>query len=221
MNKAKLIKKAITLFLLITTISLVLVYIQNKIGLDKTREFIIEAGFWGPAVYIFLHLLTQIVAPLQGSPFYFLALAIFGKWSVVYLYIVVAISSFTNFWIARTFGRDIVIKLVGKDGMEKIDHIAEHEGTKALIIMRFFQGTINDFISYAAGLTSMKFSTYIAISLIVPIPWTILFFFFFDIVPYEQVFIWGLVSGVIFLIIPPLYYYLKHKFFETRIVHKK
>lgn len=221
MTRRQVIKKALLLFLAITALSAILIYLQNRIGLDKIRETITLAGVWGPVIYIFLHLITQIVAPIQGSPFYFLALAVFGKWAVIYLYIVVAISSFTNFWIARKFGREIVVKLVGREGMAKVDHIATHEGVKALIIMRLFQGIINDFISYAAGFTSMKFSIYIAVSLIVPIPWTLISFFFFNLIPQEQIFAWGIVIGLVFFILPPLYYWLKHRISAKRILHRK
>ncbi|MEK7188658.1 MAG: VTT domain-containing protein, partial [Patescibacteria group bacterium] len=200
------------LFLLITAVSVILGYIQNRIGIEKIRIIIEEAGFFGPIIYIFLHLLTHIAAPIQGSPLLIAAIAIFGKWSFVYTYFVAVISSFTNFWIARKLGRDIVIKFVGKDGMQKIDEIAKHDGIKALILMRFFQGFITDFVSYASGLTSIDFKIYYLVSVLVPLPMTILIFLVFDIIPQTQVFAVMLALGSIFFIIPPVYYYLLHKF---------
>lgn len=220
MSRKEVVKKAIILFLLITSISAGLIYIQNQIGLEKIREIIIRAGFWGPFVYILLILLTQIVAPLQSTPFYFLGFVVFGKWTIIYAYIAYLISGFTNFWIARMLGRDIVIKLVGKEGMAKVDHIAKHEGVKALIIMRFFQGFINDFVSYAAGFTSMKFKTYYIVSLLVPIPWVIGMILLFNKISQELVFYWSLVIGVVAFIIPPLYYYLKHNIYKSHVTHK-
>ena len=221
MAKKEIIKKAILLFLLITSISVGLIYIQNQIGLERIREIIIHAGFWGPLVYILLDLLTHIVAPIQGTPIMLIAFAVFGKWAVIYTYIVVVISSFTNFWIARKLGRSFVVKLIGKEGMSKIDHIATHEGTKALIIMRFFQGWISDFVSYASGLTSIKFPVYYLISVLVPIPWTLAMFFFFNYIPQQQILFWVMLVGGIFFIIPPLYYFLRHRFYRKRVVHKK
>lgn len=211
MTNKKIVKKAIFIFLGITAISGTLIYLQNLIGLETIKLLIIRAGFWGPLVYILLHLITHIVAPIQGSPFLILAIAIFGKWAIIYTYIVVVMSSFTNFWLSRKFGRGIVVKLVGHDGMQKIDKISEKEGVKALIIMRFFQGFISDFVSYAAGLTSIKFSTYYLVSIIVPIPQTLSMFFFFNLFPQEQVFFWTLSIGAVFFITPPLYYFLKNR----------
>ena len=217
----KLLRKVVLLFLLVSTVSGILIYVQNRIGFDRIQDVIKEVGFWGPAIYIFLQLLTHIAAPIQGTPLNIAAIAAFGKSAFLYMYITHVISSFTNFWIARKLGRDIVVRLVGKDGMANIDHDAEHEGVKALIILRFFQGFITDFVSYAAGLTKMKFSTYYLISLVVPIPWLMVMLLIFNKVSAQKIFFWSLAIGAVFFVIPPTYYYLKHKFFEERIVHKK
>lgn len=220
MPNKPLIRKALLAILIIISISALLIYLQNRVGLENIRQVVLKAGVWGPVVYIFLQLLTHIVAPLQGSPFFLMAIAVFGRSAVIYTYIVSVISSFTNFWIARKLGRDIVIKLVTRDGMKKIDHIATtQEGVKALIIIRFFQGYISDFVSYAVGLTPMKFKTYYLISVLVPLPWTIGWFLFFSRVPQERVFFWVVITGGIAFIIPPTYYYLKHKIVKGRVVH--
>lgn len=216
----KEVVKVVIFLLVISSVSALLFYLQNRIGLEKIREIIIQAGPLGPVVFIFLLLLTYIFAPLQGTPFYFLSFALFGKWTLIYTHITYLIAAFINFWIARKFGRNIVIKLVGKDGMAKIDHIATHEGVKALIIMRLFYGLANDFVSYAAGFTSMKFRTYYLISLIVPIPYTVGLFLFFNKIPQEQVFFVSLGIGIIFVVIPPVYYFLKHRFYGKKILHK-
>lgn len=103
------------------------------------------------------------------------------------------------------------MKLVGKEAMSKVDHLASHEGAKLLVAMRLFQGFISDYISYAAGFTSIKFSMYYLVSLVVPIPWTIIMFIFFDSIPQQQMFGWMLAVGAVFFVIPPIYYYLKHQ----------
>lgn len=203
MSKKEVIRKA--LLLIITSISGVFLYVQKLVGLAKIQQLVAESGVWGPVILIFLIVLTGF--------------ALFGKWTIIYLSLATAISSFTNFWIARKFGRDLVVRLVGKGAMSKVDHIAAHEGVKVLIVMRFFQGYISDFISYAAGFTSIKFPVYYLISLIVPIPWTVIMFIFFDWLPQQQIFGWMLALGAVFFVIPPIYYYLKHRFTKKHIEH--
>ena len=219
MSKKEAIRKAITLILVILAISGVLLYAQKAIGLERIRQVVSGAGVWGPVIFVFLVLLTHVFAPIQGSPVVILGFGLFGKWAVIYLYLATVVSSIANFWIARKLGREVVMKLVGKGAMAKVDHIAVHEGAKMLIIMRFFQGWITDYISYAAGFTSIKFATYYLISLVVPLPWTVLMFLFFDLVPYQQMFGWMLAVGAVFFVIPPIYYYLKHRFTKRHIEH--
>ena len=213
MSKKEVIKKAVLFLVVITFVSGIVLYIQKIIGLTKIQQLVTESGVWGPVVLVFLVVLTHIFAPIQGSPFIILGFAVFGKWAVIYVYLATVISSFTNFWIAKKFGRGIVMKLVGKEAMSKVDHIASHEGVKLLVVMRLFQGFISDFVSYAAGFTAIKFPVYYLISLVVPLPWTIIMFIFFDSIPQQQVFGWMLVIGAVFFVIPPIYYYLRHRSF--------
>lgn len=211
MTKREAAKKLVILILVFVGISSAIGILQYKIGLENIRTLIIDAGIWGPVIYIFLHLLTHIFAPISGSPFYFVALAVFGKWAFIYTYIVVALSSFTNFWIARKLGRGVVVKLVGVNAMDKVDSLTEKKGVKALIVLRLFCGFITDFISYAAGLTSIKFSSYYVVSLIIPVIWATIGFFLFGLVSEKVVYAYALAGGTVTFIVPPIYYFVKDR----------
>lgn len=101
MNKKEVFKKALLFLLIITFVSGILLYVQKVIGLAKIQQLVSESGAWGPVVLIFLVVLTHIFAPIQGYPFVILGFAVFGKWTIFYVYLATVISSFTNFWIAR------------------------------------------------------------------------------------------------------------------------
>ena len=179
MTKRQAISKAIGFIIVILIISGILFYIQRLIGLEPIKTFILKSGPLGPITYIFLMVLSHVFAPIQGAPIYFLGFAVFGNWTLVYTYFAHLISSFTNFWIARKYGRELVIKLTGNEAMKKIDNLAENNGIKILIILRLFQGFISDFVSYAAGLTAIKFSTYYIISALATIPGVLIAFLLF------------------------------------------
>lgn len=219
MTRKEALKRVLVFLLVITSVSAILLYVQNSIGITTIQDVVAEAGIWGPALFILIILLTHVFAPIQGSPFVIVGFAVFGKWAVVHIYLATAISSLINFWIARKFGRNLVTRFVGKAAMAKVDHIATHEGVKVLIIMRLFQGFVTDFISYAAGFTSIRFPAYYLVSLLAPLPWTILMFIFFDSIPQQQVFGWMLVIGAVFFVIPPTYYFLKHRLAGKRLEH--
>lgn len=162
-----------------------LVLVIYFLGLRMTKEEVIrivqEAGIWGPLVFIFLTLMTSVIAPISNLPLWLGGYALFGNWVQIYTYVAFVLGSAVNFLIARRFGRMVVIKLVGGKNMTKVDTFTQDYGFKTLIFLRIFQGNISDFISYAYGLTNMKFIPYLLVTILAPIPWILLWqFYLFD-----------------------------------------
>lgn len=151
--------------------------ISRSISEDELRLLIVDAGSLGPVIFILLSLLTNILAPLSGTPILFAGYYAFGI-NVIFLATIAGLISFViNFWIARRWGRSIVQKLAGKESMWKIDKLVQNYGLITLILLRLFQGGIGDFVSYAAGLTSMRFWPYIVVSILAAIPGTVLWYY--------------------------------------------
>jgi len=155
--------------LLITACLFVLLFwISVSVPKQTIENLIGSAGIFAPLVYIFLILLTFIIAPLSGSPIVFAGFYIFGH-KVVFLNLVAStISTVVNFWVARIWGRNLVRKFVGENNINRIDELARNYGLTVLIVLRIFQGSIHDFVSFAAGLTEIKFWPYFIISVLVP-----------------------------------------------------
>jgi uncharacterized membrane protein YdjX (TVP38/TMEM64 family) len=66
-------------------------------------------------------------------------------------------------------------RLAGSENMARLDDIAEATCVSTLIVLRLFGGGLFDFVSYAAGLTPMRFTTYFAITNLCGIPGLLLF----------------------------------------------
>jgi uncharacterized membrane protein YdjX (TVP38/TMEM64 family) len=60
--------------------------------------------------------------------------------------------------------------------MATVDRFTVEHGIVSLFILRVLMGSFNDFISYALGLTSMKFKTYYTVSLVAAIPGTLIWY---------------------------------------------
>ncbi len=134
------------------------------------RDFINDLGFMGPVVYVLLTLFSYIVAPLSATPVTYAGFYAFGA-NVIFLNTLATYISFVvNFWIARKWGRSIVKKLVGKADLARVDKLTSNYGLVTLVFVRIFQSSIGDFVSFAAGLTNMKFWPYLIISLIASVP---------------------------------------------------
>jgi len=167
-------KKIILLAALAIAIIFILYLIHEetfKINTEQIKEFIRSFGILGPIVLVVLITATIIISPLASLPFWFASLALFGYWPTCF-YIVISnsVGSAINFLIAQKWGRPVVAKLVGKKGIEKIDGVTEIIGLKMLFIARLIGGASADYVSYAAGLTAMKFRPYLIISIFVAMP---------------------------------------------------
>lgn len=158
--------------LLLLGISFQALLLEN---LGDIREIISAYGLLGPLFFIFLIALGIILAPINGFLIWLPGFYIFGLEKVtIYSFTGGLIGASTAFFIARKFGRPVVMKLVGKKEMVRVDKLTEELGIKALWILRLFGGTLFDAISYAAGLTNIKLKDFLIITFFGPIPMTLL-----------------------------------------------
>jgi uncharacterized membrane protein YdjX (TVP38/TMEM64 family) len=171
-------KKILNYSLLILLIFLVIFYLSASIEQEEVVKLVERSGLWAPAVYIILLVLTFIFAPLSGTPFFLAGFSLFGRKLHGYTYLANLLATAINFWIARMWGRDLVEKLAGKENLKKIDEFTQNYGIKSLIILRIVQTHFHDFISYAYGLTNMKFIPYFIISALGALPWFLTWQFF-------------------------------------------
>ena len=85
------------------------------------------------------------------------------------------------------------------------------QGVTSLIFLRVLQSHISDFVSYAYGLTRIKFRSYFVISVIAPIPWLLLwkYYIFPKVNNVGDFSLWFFVSMVPLFIIS--WMYIKYK----------
>lgn len=171
-------KKIIWLAAFIALIAFILYFIHRQsfyFDVERIKEFVLTFGALGPIILIVINIGTIVFSPLTSFPFWLASLTLYGFWLTCFYVLIAGVGgAVANFLIARRFGRPIVAKLVGKKGIKMIDEFTEIVGLKTLFIARIFGSAATDYISYAAGLTSMPFKPYFLISFFVPIPGTIL-----------------------------------------------
>jgi len=166
-------KKVIVILISLFLIA-ILIHISNMYSSEEIVEYISKAGIYGPLIYIVIQVLGQIFAPLSTSVFFVAGFVLFGKKAILYMIIVWSITSVTNFLIARRFGKDVIKFFVGIKGLNTIQDILRGLNNKQYLILRFLTFYINDFASYAFGLTDISFGRYSFVTLLSIIPWTIL-----------------------------------------------
>lgn len=138
----------------------------QQIGLERIRGAIEAAGPLAPLLFILVKMLTYVFAPLTSGPIQLSAGILFGLWQgTLYTLIGEVIGGSISFWIARKLGRPMVRRLVGEEGIQRVDHFYKTMGEwRSLLYARLFLFSIYDFISYAVGFTRLKFRTYVIIS---------------------------------------------------------
>lgn len=213
-KKTKQIFKFVVVLILLYLV--LRLFLLPKINSPGFREFTKNLGIYGYFVVVGYIVLSHVFAPLTGTPGVVLGVTIYGiNTGMWLLYFGGLISATINFYISQRFGRELVKKLTGKDSIKKIDEFASVEGKEALIISRLFGFALFDFISYAAGLTNIKFKDYFIITAVASLIVNIIVQFVFKDIDFQSEFgimIWIgsiVVAGITFGLL--INHYLKRK----------
>lgn len=177
MAKMKVDARAYITLWIFVALSVGLYFLGKQIGQEQIKNFIQGFGIFGPLVYILAHQLTYIVAPINGLPFLITGYYLFGPTAIIYQYVSFLSGMTIDFFIARLWGRSVVKRLAGEKSLEKIDELEQEYGIAALIFVRLLWQGIGDFVSYAYGLTNIKFRQYFIISATFAIPNHVIWYF--------------------------------------------
>ena len=148
------LKKWLKIILAVVAFILVVFYLQ-KYGIEPLQEAVKQMGFWAPFGLFLLRGISIILPALPSSIYSLLAGSLLG-FKVGYLTIILADLVFCSsaFFIARTWGREPVSRLVGQPAMRRIDSFSENqlEGNFFLMTGLLMTGLF-DFLSYAIGIS--------------------------------------------------------------------
>lgn len=152
------------------------VFILNNVDVGMVKNYILSFGMLAPIVSFVLMVLQSIIAPLPAFIITFANAGLFG-------WVNGAILSWTSsmvgaalcFYIAKFLGRDVVVKLTSNEALNKVDNFFGRYGKFAILIARLLPFISFDIVSYAAGLTSMKFTTFFIATGIGQLPATIIY----------------------------------------------
>ncbi len=140
------------------------------------RDYIVSFGAWGPVASLSLMVLQALIAPVPSFLVTFANGLAFGVlWGWVLSVVGHALAAAVCFGISRSVGRVPVEALVGKAGLEAADLWFERWGLYAVFAGRLVPGVAFDAISYAAGLTRMRFGSFMVASVLGILPQTFLY----------------------------------------------
>src|SRR5215216_4680221 len=152
--------------------------ILGRGDIAELRDYILSFGLWAPVASCFLMVLQALVAPVPSFLITFangLAFGVFWGWMLSLFGHVLAAA--VCFGISRSLGRVPVEVLVGKTGLQSADRWFAKWGIYAVFVARLVPGIAFDVISYAAGLTRMRFRNFLTATALGIFPQTLLYSF--------------------------------------------
>lgn len=142
------------------------------------RDYILSFGVWAPVVSALLMTFQALVAPLPAFVLTFAnGLAFGGFWGGLLSLSSAAVAAAISFWLARALGRGPVEALMGKVGLESADRWFERWGAYAVLVARLIPILSFDVISFAAGLTRIRFLRFFAATVVGAAPATFVYSF--------------------------------------------
>ncbi|HAW2881230.1 TPA: TVP38/TMEM64 family protein [Escherichia coli] len=140
------------------------------------ERFIQSYGALAAVVSFLLMILQAIAAPLPAFLITFANASLFGAfWGGLLSWTSAMAGAALCFFIARVLGREVVEKLTGKTVLNSMDGFFTRYGKHTILVCRLLPFVPFDPVSYAAGLTSIRFRQFIIATGIGQLPATIVY----------------------------------------------
>lgn len=143
------------------------VFVQ-AVGPERLRDAVAATGPLAPIAYVLLKAGTVVLTPISGSPLRLTAGALFGFWDGWALSVLgTVLGGCANFWIARRFGRAVVLRLLGPSTLARVEPmLGRLADWRTLALARVVLAPLWDALSYGVGLTKLRFRTYLAVAFV-------------------------------------------------------
>lgn len=139
-------------------------WVGSVFAMFATGDFSAASEFmaqYGPAAAVVSFLLMVFQSVIASLPAFLITIAnanLFGWWQGAILsWASAMVGAALCFWIARVVGREAVERLAGKNGIRQMEEFFQRHGTQSVLIARLLPFVSFDWVSYFAGLTSMRF----------------------------------------------------------------
>lgn len=153
-----------------------LISLFQSLDIEKIKAYILSFGVLAPLISFLLMVFQAILAPLPAFLITFANAALFGwVYGAALSWASAMVGALLCFYIAKFLGRDVVEKLTSKMALESVDAFFERHGVYAIVIARLLPFISFDVVSYAAGLTSMRLSSFLIATGVGQLPATLVY----------------------------------------------
>lgn len=161
-------KKKMIIYILTGTLVFLFSYLAGKcinrlpqVNMGNLRNYILGYGGFSSVIILILYILKPVIILFPTALLPIVAGSIYGPVTATTLSLLGCFLSATvAFCIARLVGKDVIEKIF-RGRLINLDRNIERDGFKIILIMRLSIIFPYDTLSYAAGLTGMRFSDFI------------------------------------------------------------
>jgi uncharacterized membrane protein YdjX (TVP38/TMEM64 family) len=143
---------------------------------EDIRGYILQAGVYAPIIFVIIYTLR----PLILFPVTILSLSgglAFGVWKGSVLTLIGAVGgAVLSFWIARKLGKGFRIQK-DRGMLEKLEEQMQSRGFVYVFFVRLLPFVPFDLVSYASGISRIRFRTFLFATFLGAIPGTIIYNF--------------------------------------------
>lgn len=131
---------------------------------EQIRAWVERLGVWGPMAIVLLEMIQALLAPIPGQGIEAVSGYLYGPWwGTLFPIIGMVTGSSITFLLSRRFGRPLVIRLVGKQSMDRLDDLARRGGAPFFFLIWLLPFAPDDLACVAAGLTPMPFGQFLVL----------------------------------------------------------
>lgn len=144
-------------------------------GKDRVRELISNSWARADVVYFAIVFLSVIFALIPNNVVGIAGGVMFKPfYAFILIYIATVLGSLATFGLTRAFGRPLVNQIADEKKLAKVEKLLEGRTGIIIFLFMIIPFMPGDIITYASGLTKIKFRNYLLV-MILSRPWSIIF----------------------------------------------
>ena len=196
-----------------------------KLTTDKhyLEGFIEQYPVYAPLIFISVQALQIIIFVLPGEVTQIAGGYLFGIWAgSLYSTIGAFLGTAIAFLLARLTGEVFIEMIISREKLDKWSYyLNHHQGLIPLFILFLTPGIPKDILSYIAGLTPIRFSTFVILTTIARIPGIILSSYYGSLIAQKSYTILIIAIIIVAIIMISAYIYREElKSIKEKILHK-
>lgn len=167
MQKKVVLKSLTLLIILFFSIFFIIKYNILSIITDQHKliEFVNSFKTLSIFIFILLQIIQVIIAFIPGEVTGFIGGYLFGTIpGTIYSTIGLTLGSIVAFYLARVFGRPLVLFFVKQEYLNRFDYLMTHKGASISAFLFLMPGFPKDYLCYILGLSKISPRVFIIIS---------------------------------------------------------